>query len=93
MEAPLHIHELRGEALAPWLDALGGLRIWVFHEYPYLYEGTLEYERKYLAVYQNARDCLGVQVTDDAGNALGATTCPCDQHTDSGRIGHFFDPA
>ncbi|MCU0776041.1 MAG: GNAT family N-acetyltransferase [Akkermansiaceae bacterium] len=75
MKAPLHIHELRGEALAPWLDALGGLRIRVFREYPYLYAGTLEYEREYLAVYQNARDSLVVLVTDDAGNALGAATC------------------
>lgn len=71
----MHIHELRGDALAPWLDVLGGLRIRVFREYPYLYEGTLEYERDYLSVYQNARDSLVVLVTDDAGNAVGATTC------------------
>jgi len=71
----MHIHELRGEALAPWLEALGGLRIRVFREYPYLYEGTLDYERDYLAVYQKSRDGLVFLVTDDAGNAVGATTC------------------
>jgi GNAT superfamily N-acetyltransferase len=75
VDAPLHIHELRGEALAPWLDAMGCLRIQVFREYPYLYEGTLGYERDYLAVYQNSRDSLVVLISDDAGNAVGATTC------------------
>jgi GNAT superfamily N-acetyltransferase len=75
VEASLHIHELRGDALAPWLDALGGLRIRVFRDYPYLYEGTLDYEREYLAVYQKSRDSLVVLVTDDAGNSVGATTC------------------
>lgn len=70
-----HLHELDGPSLAPWLDALGGLRIRVFREFPYLYEGSLEYERDYLRIYQNARDSLVVIVTDAAGNAVGATTC------------------
>ncbi len=74
MSGNWHIHELKGEALAPWLDALGGLRIRVFRDYPYLYEGSLEYERDYLKIYQNTRDSLVVIVTDDAGNAIGATT-------------------
>lgn len=71
----IHIHELHGPSLAPWLDALGNLRIRVFREYPYLYEGNLEYEREYLSVYRNSRDSLVVIVTDDAGNVVGATTC------------------
>jgi GNAT superfamily N-acetyltransferase len=69
------IHELGGAALEPWLDTLGRLRIRVFREYPYLYEGTLDYERDYLSVYQQSEDSLVVIVTDDAGNAVGATTC------------------
>jgi GNAT superfamily N-acetyltransferase len=69
------VHELSGGALAPWLDALGGLRIRVFRDYPYLYEGTLDYERDYLKIYQEARDGLVVLVTDARGNAVGATTC------------------
>ena len=40
-----------GAALEPWLDALGKLRITVFREYPYLNDGTLEYEREYLKTY------------------------------------------
>jgi len=70
-----HIHPLSGPELGPWLDALGGLRIRVFREFPYLYEGTLEYERDYLRIYLEAPDSLVVLVTDAGGNLVGATTC------------------
>lgn len=70
-----HIHRLRGAELGPWLDALGELRIRVFREFPYLYEGSLEYERGYLRIYQEARDSLVVLVTNAGGNLVGATTC------------------
>lgn len=67
--------ELRGVELAPWLDALGGMRIKVFREYPYLYDGTLEYEREYLQTYVNSPNSLVVLVVDESGHAVGATTC------------------
>jgi len=72
---PLHFHELHGAALEPWLDKLGALRIAVFREYPYLYDGTLEYERDYLQTYVKSAGSLVVLVTDDDTNVLGATTC------------------
>lgn len=75
VDAPFHILELGGDSLAPWLDALGNLRIRVFRDYPYLYEGTLAYEREYLGIYQQSADSLVVMVTDGGGNAVGATTC------------------
>lgn len=75
MHENLQIHELRGSQIEPWLDALGGLRIRVFRDYPYLYDGTLEYERDYLRTYQNAAGGLLVIVTNAHGSAVGATTC------------------
>ncbi|RYD24412.1 MAG: GNAT family N-acetyltransferase [Verrucomicrobiaceae bacterium] len=75
MPENLQVHELRGSDVTPWLEALGGLRIRVFRDYPYLYDGTLEYELDYLNVYQQTPDSLLVLVTDEAGNAVGATTC------------------
>jgi GNAT superfamily N-acetyltransferase len=75
MNADPHIHPLRGTQLAPWLDALGELRIRVFREFPYLYEGSLDYEREYLRTYLEAPDSLVVMVTDSSGNVVGATTC------------------
>lgn len=71
----LAIRELCGAELEPWLDALGALRIRVFREYPYLYEGSLEYERNYLRIYQECPRSLVVLVTDTAGDLVGATTC------------------
>jgi GNAT superfamily N-acetyltransferase len=69
------IHEIHGPELEPWLDALGTLRIRVFREYPYLYDGTLEYERDYLRVYQNCPRSRIVLVTTPDGALVGATTC------------------
>lgn len=69
------IQELRSGQLETWLDALGGLRIRVFREFPYLYDGSLENERDYLRTYQKAADSLMVIVTDSSGKLVGATTC------------------
>lgn len=71
----LIFQELQGAELEPWIDRLGALRISVFHEYPYLYEGSLEYERDYLQTYAKARDSFVVLVTDENQNVVGATTC------------------
>lgn len=71
----LTFHELQGPALEPWLDQLGRLRIAVFREYPYLYDGSLDYEREYLRTYSQATDSLVVLVADSHGDVVGATTC------------------
>lgn len=75
MHPDLHIQEISGRDITPWLDVLGALRIRVFREYPYLYDGTLEYERDYLRVYQECPDSRIVLVTGDDGTLIGATTC------------------
>jgi GNAT superfamily N-acetyltransferase len=75
MASALTLHELRGKAVAPWLDGLGRLRIAVFKEYPYLYDGTLEYEREYLQTYANSPDSLVVLVVEGEDTIVGATTC------------------
>lgn len=75
MNNALTIHEISGQELEPWLDALGGLRIRVFREYPYLYDGTLEYEREYLGIYQQCARSRIILVTAMDGALIGATTC------------------
>ena len=47
----LRYEHRHGAEIEPHLEALGGLRIVVFREFPYLYEGTLAAEREYLQVY------------------------------------------
>lgn len=68
------LRNFHGAALEPHLDALGGLRISVFHEYPYLYEGSLEYERDYLQTYLRCERSL-VVLAFDGDRVIGATTC------------------
>ncbi len=48
MQEDFQLRQLHGQELGPWLDVLGKLRIRVFREFPYLYDGSLEYERDYL---------------------------------------------
>lgn len=69
------IHEISGAELEPWLNALGKLRIRVFREFPYLYDGTLDYERSYLGIYQRCARSRIVLVTVTNGELVGATTC------------------
>ena len=66
-----HCH---GAEIEPHLEALGGLRIAVFREFPYLYEGTLAAEREYLQVYVRNPRSLVVFVRDGE-RTVGATTC------------------
>jgi GNAT superfamily N-acetyltransferase len=75
MSEALTIHEIGGEELEPWLDAVGGLRIRVFREFPYLYDGTPDYEREYLGIYQGCARSRIVLVTAADGSLIGATTC------------------
>ncbi|MDR3385778.1 MAG: GNAT family N-acetyltransferase [Rudaea sp.] len=64
---------LSGAALAPHVPKLARLRIEVFREFPYLYDGDEAYERVYLQTYINSARSLAVLVLD--GNRLiGAST-------------------
>lgn len=52
MSAPeLRVITVRGEGVIPWLDSVAALRVSVFREFPYLYDGDSAYERRYLRTY------------------------------------------
>ncbi len=70
----LELKHFHGSALTPHLDALGALRIAVFREYPYLYDGSLDYERDYLQTYTRCEQSL-VVLALDGEQVVGATTC------------------
>lgn len=63
----------RGSAIAPWLDDVARLRVSVFRDWPYLYEGDLAYERDYLAAYADSRDSIFV-LAKDGERVIGAST-------------------
>ena len=58
------IERLYGAAIAQQLPGIAQLRIQVFREFPYLYEGSEDYERKYLQTYIDSPDSLFVLVFD-----------------------------
>lgn len=62
-----------GEQIHPHLDELARLRIEVFRDFPYLYDGDMDYERKYLATYAGSPRSLFV-LARDGGRTVGAAT-------------------
>lgn len=62
-----------GADIAGHVDALAALRIRVFRDFPYLYDGEIAYEREYLVTYVQSARSLAFLVHD--GDVLiGATT-------------------
>ena len=69
----LRIETLRGADIAGQIDALADVRIRVFRDFPYLYEGSRDYEAKYLDVYVRCPRSLAVLVWDGP-QCVGAST-------------------
>jgi GNAT superfamily N-acetyltransferase len=62
-----------GEAIAEIVPDLARLRVTVFRDYPYLYEGSLDYERAYLAKYVRLKRAT-VVLARDGDMVVGAST-------------------
>ena len=73
---------LRGDAIAPHLDALAALRIAVFRDWPYLYDGDMAYERDYLRAYA-APGAVVVGAFADGRMVGAATAAPMERHADA----------
>lgn len=92
----MDIRRYQGAAIAPFIDDLARLRLTVFREYPYLYDGTLDYEARYLATYAESAESLFVLVFDQ-GRVVGASTgLPLADETDAFQrpfLDQGWDPA
>lgn len=62
-----------GEDILPFIADAARLRISVFREYPYLYDGTLDYEQKYLRTYSRSPGSVFV-VARDGRRVVGVST-------------------
>lgn len=69
----LSITTITGSSIRDIIPELAQLRITVFREFPYLYEGSLEYEQKYLWRYTQSEQCIVVIVKDN-NRIVGAST-------------------
>lgn len=71
--AVARVERLSGERLSRHLPDLARLRIAVFREFPYLYEGSQDYEERYLRTYAEVSDSV-VIVALDGEQVVGAAT-------------------
>ncbi len=69
----IEIRRLIGPAILPHLADIARLRIRVFREFPYLYDGSVGYEQTYLESYASAARGVCVLALDD-GAVVGAST-------------------
>ncbi len=67
------IQTFSGIAALQYLDDLAKLRIEVFRDFPYLYDGNMEYEHSYLETYIQTPDSVLV-IAFDGNKIVGAST-------------------
>lgn len=69
----IQFKNLRGREAKNHIDVLANLRIQIFYDWPYLYQGSLAYETEYLKTYFNSQNsfvCLAI----DGNQIVGAAT-------------------
>ena len=71
-----------GDALTAALPALARLRITVFRGWPYLYDGSLEYEQAYLARFAGAEGAVVVAACEGDEMIGAATASPMAGHAE-----------
>lgn len=69
----MEIKTVLASEIKKYILDLAKLRITVFREYPYLYEGDLSYEKEYLKVYENSPNAV-VVLAVDGDRLVGAST-------------------
>lgn len=78
----LDVRSLTGEAIGGALQDLARLRMIVFRDWPYLYDGTLEYEETYLQKFAGAKGAV-VIAAYDGDQVVGASTgAPMIEHAE-----------
>ncbi len=70
----IQVRTFTGEGLHQYIQDLALLRMEVFRDFPYLYDGTLAYEKNYLRTYIEATQSA-VIVAFDENRVIGASTC------------------
>lgn len=95
MSDSITIKTLSGREILEYLGDLARLRIEVFRDFPYLYDGTPDYEEHYLQTYIASADSV-VVLALDGSRVIGASTgLPMEHETDEFRkpfVDHGYDP-
>lgn len=73
MTKNIRIERKSGKDLLPYISDLARLRIEVFRDFPYLYDGDFEYEKKYLQTYIDCPQSV-IVLAFDGDEVVGAST-------------------
>ena len=76
MEETLRVQCFTGVELANYIPAVAQLRIEIFRDFPYLYDGDMAYEAKYLQTYIQSSGSVIVLVFDGEAVVGAATGVP-----------------
>ena len=76
------VRPLTGDDLARHLEDVAHLRMTVFRDFPYLYEGTFDYEHRYLQSYRDSAGAILVGAFDGDRLVGAATGTPMEDHAD-----------
>ena len=79
----LAYRNLTGPDIDAVLGDLAELRIEVFREWPYLYDGDLGYEQRYLATYRESSGAVIVAAFSEGQLVGAATGTPMEDHADA----------
>ena len=85
----IDVRPLTGDDLARHLGDVARLRMTVFRDWPYLYEGTFDYEHRYLQSYRDSAGAILVGAFDGEQLVGAATGTPMEDHADD--FGRAFD--
>lgn len=78
----IEITTIKGRDIAQHIEALGRFRIEIFREFPYVYDGDMSYETKYLSRYARCNESLLLLGMDAQGIACACTGIPLDYELD-----------
>ncbi|MGR9072206.1 MAG: GNAT family N-acetyltransferase [Gammaproteobacteria bacterium] len=73
MSTSIRVERFSGESLEKFVPELAKLRIEVFRDFPYLYDGDFDYEEKYLKTYINCPEST-IVLAFDGETVIGAST-------------------
>ncbi|MEM9145530.1 MAG: GNAT family N-acetyltransferase [Pseudomonadota bacterium] len=76
----LLIEQIPAENLAPHISALADLRIAVFRDWPYLYDGDRAYEARYLETYRTSEHAVVIGAWDGERLVGASTGTPLEDH-------------
>lgn len=78
----IDVRPLTGDDLTAVLTDVARLRMAVFRDWPYLYEGSFDYEHRYLQSYRDSADAILIGAFDGDVLMGAATGTPMEDHAD-----------